>query len=148
MNTNLIASFFFALATSTLAAQDLKLEADASPRGLTASVRGAEAGSMVILVMGMHETALRLPDGQILGVQPDMLMFAAVDDAGSPANFRVPALAQLDEYVVFVQAAALHSRRAIDQFGGIALSPVSRVESSTTSHPYPGTSGEAQPPIR
>jgi len=125
MNTCRIASFLLpaALATS-LAAQDLRLEAAVGPRTMTAAVQGAADGSIVVLVLGLQEAATKLPDGQILGVAPDMLVGFAISNHGS-AQLYTRFTVESDSFAFYAQAVAIGER------GSLTLSNVQRVESPT-----------------
>lgn len=126
MNHNFVASLLLPLVTATLSAQELKMEAIASPRAIEAAVTGAAPGSLVVLVLGMREAAVRLPGGLVLGVQPDVLTgFTIADDAA--VKFSVPLLVESDPFVCFAQAVAADPRKALDE-GSIALSQVRKIQ--------------------
>ena len=105
MNTNLIASFLLSTMTTALCAQDIKLEAANTARGMTATVHAAPEGALVLLVLGMNEAAIRLPGGQVLGVEPVMLIGPAIATR-APTNFWM-SLRGVEGLSFFVQAAAL-----------------------------------------
>ena len=71
MNTNLRVAFLLPFLAASLSAQDMKLEATMAPYGMQAKAHGADDGSLVVLVLGLREARIKLPDGQLLGVQPD-----------------------------------------------------------------------------
>ena len=105
MNTNLIASLLLATLTTTLCAQSIRLEAAATDRGTTATIHGAPEGSLVLLVIGMDEAAIKLPGGQVLGVEP-VLMIGPAIAIDAPTNFWMQ-LRGVEGTSFLVQAAAL-----------------------------------------
>ena len=127
MNTFSIAALLLPVLSATLTAQDLKLEVNAQS-GFEARVGNASEGSLVILVLGMQPGAVRLPGGQVLGVQPDMLAGTAIASRGGEATLSVPMGRDVRPFACFVQAAALHPRLPIDVQGGITLSQVEKVQ--------------------
>ena len=127
MNTFSIAALLLPVLSATLTAQDLKLEVNAQS-GFEARVGNASEGSLVVLVLGMQPGAVRLPGGQVLGVQPDMLAGTAIASRGGEATLSVPMGRDVRPFACFVQAAALHPRLPIDARGGITLSQVEKVQ--------------------
>ena len=124
MNTNLIASLLLSTLATTLCAQDMRLEAGHSARGFTAAVHDAPEGSLVLLVLGLNETTIRLPNGAMLGVEPVMLIGPAIASS-APTNFWMQ-LRDVDGLVFFVQGVALPAH-AKSEARSIMVSDVAKV---------------------
>lgn len=141
MNTNLFASLLLpATLSATLIAQDLKLEAVVGPRALSASIRGAEDGAFVVLVLGLAEAATKLPDGQILGVSPDLLVGFAISHGGPTALYTRLGM-ELDAYDFFAQAVAISPRVPMGERGSLAVSNVQHVTTAIPPSGRPNNGG-------
>ena len=140
MNTNFIASLLLPALTATLCAQELKLEPALATRTLSATVDGAAEGSFVVLVVGLQEAAIKLPGGNLLGVSPDMIVGYAIAGDG-PTTLYTRLAAEMDDFRFFAQAVALHPRIPMEEKGGITLSSVHSLASSSQPSGRPGSEG-------
>ena len=127
MNTNLRVAFLLPLLAASLSAQDMKLEATMAPYGMQAKAHGADDGSLVVLVLGLREARIKLPDGQLLGVQPDLVTGFAIADGTRSTDFVLRLPRDAAGFDFFTQAVAVSPKLPIDQRGAIALSEVVRV---------------------
>ena len=124
MNTNLRVAFLLPLLAASLSAQDMKLEATMAPYGMQAKAHGADDGSLVVLVLGLREARIKLPDGQLLGVQPDLVTGFAIADGTRSTDFVLRLPRDAAGFDFFTQAVAVSPKLPIDQRGAIALSDV------------------------
>lgn len=129
MNTQTaIVSLLLPVLSAGLAAQDLALRAAATPAKLHASVDGAAKGTVVILVVGLRQGPIPLPNGELLGITPDLLAgFAIADGANAvsiTADFRSPMAPGI---TFFAQAVSVDLSLPLER-QDMGLSQVRRVE--------------------
>ena len=131
MNTkSTIVCLLLPVLSAGVAAQDLSLKAAASPTQVHASVDGAAKGRVVILVLGLRQGPVPLPNGELLGITPDLLAGFAIADGLNPAQINVDYQFAMDPGVSFyAQAVSVDLALPLDR-QDMGLSPVRRVEVS------------------
>jgi len=95
-----------------LAAQDLGLKTAANPISVIAGVDGAAKGSAVILVLGLKESPTKLPDGQLLGITPDLLAGFAIADGVNPTTMQMRLPFVPEGLTFYAQAVSIDLTRA------------------------------------
>ena len=123
MNTRFTVSLLLPFLAASLSAQRLELETSFFPDSLEATVHGARDGSLVVLVLGLRETTIKLPGGQLLGVEPD-LATGFVVARGGPASTRVRLAKIANEIACFAQGVAVDPDMPLDEPGAIEVSAV------------------------
>ena len=124
MNTTLHAALLLPLVAGALCAQDLQLETSLTTSAISAHVDGAKEGALVVLVLGLHEAAYKLPGDQILGVEPDMVIGIAIADSAGTAKVGARLPRGEDKIDCFAQAVAVAVKLPLDAPGGITVSKV------------------------
>ena len=115
MNTHTaIVSLLLPVLSTGLAAQDLGLKTAANQSGVVAEVGGAQKGSVVILVLGMKEAPTKLPDGQLLGITPDLLAGFAIADGQDPAKMEIRLPGLPADFTFHAQAVSIDMARALE----------------------------------
>ena len=117
MNTQtaIVSLLLFPLLSTGLAAQDLGLRAAATTQSMFASVDGAARDSCVVLVLGMSATPTRLPDGQVLGISPDLLADFAIADGRNPTAVHVRFASALPRgFTFYAQAVSIDLTLALN----------------------------------
>jgi len=129
MNTKqAIVSLLLPVFSAGLAAQDLALKAEANPTTLHASVDGAARGKLVILVVGLRQGPMPLPNGELLGITPDLLAGFAIADGVNPAPITVDFRFPMDPGITFyVQAVSINLALPLER-QDMGLSPVRSVK--------------------
>ena len=132
MNTHVISGLLLsAFLTTGLAAQELKLTTGSRPGFLTASIDGAQKGEFAILVLGLTEGSAKLPNGMVLGVEPDMIAGFAVANGYSPARIAVPLPRDMgDDFTCLAQAVSFNPDVAPEDPDAFGLSQVAKVQVS------------------
>lgn len=130
MNTQVISGLLFAaFLTTGLAAQELKLTTGSRPGYLTASIDGAQKGEFAILVLGMTEGRAKLPNGLVLGVEPDVIAGFAVANGYSPARIAVSIPREVrEDFTCLAQAVSFNPDVAPEDHDAFGLSQVEKVE--------------------
>jgi hypothetical protein len=129
MNTKLHASFFLPLLAASLSAQDLQFDAWVAPASIRAEVGDAAPDSLVVLVLGLRESPYKLPGGQMLGVEADLVTGFLLADSEGTASFDLQLPRSARDVDCFVQAVAVHPRLPLDAPGGITVSKVAPLRS-------------------
>ncbi len=124
MNTTLYAALLLPLVAGALGAQDLQLETNLTTAAITARVDGAKEGALVVLVLGLHEAAYKLPGDQILGVEPDLVIGFAIADSAGKAKVGARLPRGEEKIDCFAQAVAVATQVPLDAPGGITVSKV------------------------
>ncbi|MBL9079749.1 MAG: hypothetical protein JNL08_19765 [Planctomycetes bacterium] len=125
MNPRLFVALFSApLLLTGLAAQDLRLGTEVHGTTITATVAGAAAGDLVVLVLGLDRSGLELPGGQVLGVAPDLITGCSLarGEGALAIDVKLPGLER--DLVCFAQAVRVCPSLPLEDAAAIGLSPV------------------------
>ena len=127
MDTNICVALLLPVLAAPAFAQDLKLDIAAQPALLKARVYGASPESLVVLVLGLREARMKLPGGQILGVQPDLVTgYVFAKDFGA-ATFTVQLPRHAAAIECLAQAVAVQPKMSPDGQLGTTVSAVQKV---------------------
>lgn len=134
MNTQQISGLLLsAFLTTGLAAQELKLTTHTRPGYLQARIDGAQKGEFAVLVLGMAESRVKLPGGQVLGIEPDLIAGFALADGYSPTEITMSMPREMrGDVTCFAQAVSFDPERAPDDPKAWGLSQVEKVTVSAT----------------
>ena len=111
-----------------LTGQELKLSTSFRADGsLAVRMENAREGDFTLVVLGMGPTALRLPGGHVLGVEPDMIVGWSFADSAGSSEILVKLTPLGRDLECLAQAVSVSPRLPLSDRDAIYLSNVQRV---------------------